>query len=302
MVFDKKTLIIPDDAKFEEHNIVAQGDFIIGDRADFSLGVITDGRVFVGEKAHIKGNITAKENIRIDMWSEVEGNVTGEKDVFLADKVKVRGKLSVGKDLDLADSADIEKFEARGWINVRSPISFVIYIYLYMLEMMKQGKSQEVEMILEELEKEDDEFIISEVFTFIPNDSEITRQKAVLKGNCRIGERCRILGNYTSSGWVRVGGETKFHGSIVAANDVFIGSGSEIVGSITSKGDVTLEGNTHVHGNVKAKTVEMQKSTIVDGIISAQNGVSFTSKESQDIDVRVERYERDIDDFEAVLD
>ncbi|UCE38278.1 MAG: polymer-forming cytoskeletal protein [Thermoplasmata archaeon] len=302
MVFDKKTLIIPDEAKFEEHNIVASGDFIIGDRADFGLGVITDGRVFVGEKTHVKGSITTKDDIRIDMWTHVDGNVTGEKDVFLAEKVKVKGKLSVGKDLDLADSAEIEKFEARGWINVRSPISLVIYIYLYLLELMRQGRSQEVAMILDELEEDDNEFLVSEVFTFVPNDSEIQLQSASVKGNCRIGENCRILGNYTVSGWVRVGGETKFHGSINAGRDVYIGNGSEIVGSITSKGEVTLEGDVRIHGNVKAKSVEMLKSTVVDGTIQAQDGVTFTSKESKEIEVKVERFERGLDDLDAVLD
>jgi predicted acyltransferase (DUF342 family) len=302
MVFDKKSLIIPNDAKFEEHNIVTSGDFIVGDRANFELGVITDGRIFVGEKTHIKGSLETKDDIRIDMWSQVDGNVSGEKDVFLAEKVKVKGKLSVGKDLDLADSAEIEKFVAKGWINVRNPISFVFYVYLYLMELMRQGKSQEVAMILEELEEEDEEFLISEVFSFVPNDSEITRQRASIKGNCRIGDNCRILGNYTASGWMKVGQNTKFHGSIDSGMDVLIESGTEIVGTITAKRDVTLQENVHVHGNVKARSVEMLKSTVVDGTIQAQEGVTFTSKEMKEIKVKVERFERGVDDIDAVLD
>ncbi len=302
MVFDKKSLIIPNDAKFEEHNIVTSGDFIIGDRANMELGVITDGRIFVGENARIKGSLETKDDIRIDMWSQVDGNVTGEKDVYLAEKVKVKGKLSVGKDLDLADSAEIEKFEARGWINVRSPISLIIYIYLYLMELMRQGRSQEVAVILEELEEEDEEFLISEVFTFIPNDSEITRQRANIKGNCRIGDNCRILGNYTASGWMKVGHNTKFHGSIDSGMDVLIESGTDIVGSITAKRDVTLEGDVHIHGNVKARSVAMLKSSVVGGTIQAQEGVTFTSKELKEIKVKVERFERGLDDLDAVLD
>ncbi len=90
MVFDKKSLIIPNDAKFEEHNIVTSGDFIIGDRANFEMGVITDGRIFVGEKSQIKGSLESKDDIRIDMWSQVDGNVSGEKDVFLAERSRSR--------------------------------------------------------------------------------------------------------------------------------------------------------------------------------------------------------------------
>jgi predicted acyltransferase (DUF342 family) len=302
MVFDRKILVIPDNVKYEEHNIVTKGDFIIGDRTNFGLGLITDGRVFVGEKTKIKGNIVTPEDIRIDMWSEVFGDLKSDKNVFLAEKVKVRGKLSVGRDLDLADSAEIEKFEAKGWINVRSPISFIIYIYLYLLELMRQGRSQEVEMILNELDEENEEFIISEVFTFVPNDSEITLQKASIKGHCRVGDNCRILGNYSVSGFVKIGNKTKFHGSIEAGRDVDIGSNTDIVGSVTSKGKVTIEENTHIFGNVEAKTVDMLKSVIIDGTIKAQDGVNFTSKESRDIKVKVDRFERGLDDFDAVLD
>lgn len=302
MVFDKKTLVIPDNVKFEEHNIVSKGDFIIGDRANFGLGVITDGRVFIGEKVHVRGNIVTKDDIRIDMWSQIEGDVTGDKNVYLADKAKVKGKLSVGRDLDLSDSAEIEKFEARGWINVRSPISFIFYIYLYMLELIRQGRSQEVEMILDELDKEDEEFLISDVFTFVPNDSEITLQRATVKGNCWIGAKCRILGNYFVSGYMKIGNNTKFHGSLEAGKDLDIGCDTEIVGSITSKGRVTLDDNTHIHGNVKAKSVELLKSVVVEGTIQATDGVTFTTQESKEIKVKVERYERGLDDLEAVLD
>jgi predicted acyltransferase (DUF342 family) len=302
MVFDKRTLVIPDNVKFEEHNIVTTGDFIIGDRAKFGLGIITDGRVFVGENANISGSITTSEDIRIDMWTQVEGDVKSKKDVFLADKVKVKGKLSVGRDLDLSDSAEIEKFETKGWINVRSPISLVIYLYLYLLEMLRQGRSQEVAMILEELEDEEEDFVISDVFTFVPNDSLITLQNTNVKGNCRIGNDCRILGNYQLSGKMKIGNNTRFHGSIEASKDVDIGSDTDIVGSISSKGRVTIDANTRIHGNVKGKSVELLKSVVIEGKIQATDGVTFTTQEAKDIKVKVDRFERGLDDIDAVLD
>jgi predicted acyltransferase (DUF342 family) len=302
MVFDRKILVIPDNVKYEEHNIVTSGDVVIGDRANFGLGVITDGRVFVGEKVKIKGSLTTPDDIRIDMWSEVSGDVKSDKNVYLADKVKVKGKLSVGMDLDLSDSAEIEKFEAKGWINVRSPISLFIYMYLYLLEMLRQGKSQEVEMILKEMEEEDEEIIISEVFTFVPNDCEISLQNAKIKGHCRVGDNCRILGNYNVSGFVKIGNRTMFHGSIEAGKDIDVGSATEIVGSLTSKGKVTIEADSHIHGNINAKSVEMLKSAVVEGTIQAQDGVTFTTPETRDIRTKVERFERGLDDLDAVLD
>ena len=302
MVFDRKTLIIPDNVKFEEHNIVISGDVIIGDRANFGLGIITDGRVFIGENATVEGSITSKDDVRVDMWSQIEGDVTSEKNVYLADKVKVKGKLSVGRDLDLSDSAEVGKFEAKGWINVRSPISLVIYVYLYVMELLRQGRSQEVEIILEEMDEGDEEFIISDVFMYVPNDSEITLKRSTIKGNCRIGEKCRILGNYFLSGDMKIGSNTKFHGSIGAGKDVDIGSDSEVSGSISCKGRANIGTNTHIHGNVKAKTVEMLKSTVIDGTIHAKNGVTFTTPKSKEVEVKLERFERGLDDLDAVLD
>ena len=302
MVFDKKTLVIPDNVKFEEHNIVTSGDVIIGDRVNFGLGIITDGRVFIGENANIKGSIVSKDDVRIDMWSRVEGDVAGEKDVYLADKVKIKGKLSVGKDLELSDSAEVGKFEAKGWINVRSPISLVIYIFLYIMELLRQGRSSEVKMILEELDEGDEEFLISDDFLFVPNDSDITLQRASIKGDCRIGEKCRILGNYFISGLMKVGNNTKFHGSISAGKDVKIGSDSYVSGNVYSKGSVNVDANTQIHGNVKSKSMEMQKSTVVDGTIHARGGIVFTSSKPKEIKTKLERFERGLDDLDAVLD
>ncbi|UCF09118.1 MAG: polymer-forming cytoskeletal protein, partial [Thermoplasmata archaeon] len=275
---------------------------IIGDRADFGLGVITEGRVFIGEKARIKGDISAGSDIHVDMWSQIEGDVKGEKDVYLADKVKVKGKLSVGKDLELSDSAEIGKFEAKGWINVRSPVSLVIYVFLYIMELLRQGKSQEVEMILSELDAEDEEYVISDDFLFVPNDSEITLQRAEIKGNARIGDNCRVLGNYYISGSMKIGGKTKFHGSIDTGKGITIGSEAVISGNISSKGLARIEDQAQVKGDVSAKRIEMQKSSTVEGTIQAKDGVSFTSAHAKEVSQKIERFERGMEELDAVLD
>jgi predicted acyltransferase (DUF342 family) len=302
MVFDKKTLVIPDDAQWEEHNVVTSGDVIIGDRADFGLGVITEGRVFVGENAKIAGNITAKNDIHVDMWSQIDGDVKCDKDVYLADKVKVKGKLSVGKDLELSDSAEIGKFEAKGWINVKSPISLMIYIFLYIMELMRQGRSQEVEMILSELEDENEEFLISEDFMFVPNDSQIDLQRAEIKGNARFGKNCRVLGNYYVSGAMKVAANTKFHGSIDAGKGIDIGPSTEISGHLTCRGLARIEDGVTVRGNIKAKRIELQKSAEVEGTVTAKEGVTFTTAETKEVETKIERFERGLDEVEAVLD
>ena len=72
MVFDRKTLVIPDNTIFNEDKIVTTGDVIIGDRCLIEYGIKTDGRIFVGEHVIIDGNLEATNDIRIDIFRESE--------------------------------------------------------------------------------------------------------------------------------------------------------------------------------------------------------------------------------------
>jgi predicted acyltransferase (DUF342 family) len=302
MVFDNKTLVIPEGTQFEEHTIVTKGDAIISDHSVCELGVITDSRIFIGEKVKIKGSITAENDIRIDLWSEIDGDIVGGKDVYLADKVKVKGKLSVKGNLDLSDTTDVQKFEAKGWINIRNPISLLIYIFLYMMELMRQGRSQEVELILNELEEEDVEFQISDVFLFIPEGTKSSVQETIIKGNCRIGAKCRILGNFTAHGNAKIEAETELFGSLKARDDVDIRDKVIINGNIECKGKLVIGKDVLIKGGVKAESVEMYKSAVIEGSIQAPKSVSFIKTKPKDVEMRIERYERGVEELDAVLD
>ncbi|MHA1479659.1 MAG: acyltransferase, partial [Promethearchaeota archaeon] len=180
MVFNRRTLVIPDKTKFEERTIVTKGDVIIGDRCLLQFGIKTDGRIFIGEHVIIDGNLESNKDIRIDIFSSIGGNVKSGGNTYLGEKVKVNGKLSLRGDLDVADSVDIVNgFEAKGWINIRSPIPMVIYIFIYLTQLLKLGHSEEIDRLLEEMEENDGDTIpISEIFLFIPNSSIIGIQKS----------------------------------------------------------------------------------------------------------------------------
>jgi len=188
MTFDRKTLVIPEDTKFEEKTIVTKGDVVIGDRCLLQFGIKTSGRIFIGEHVVIDGDIEAEKDIRADTFSRIRGNVKSGGNVYFGEKVTVNGKLSLTGDLDVGDSVEIDQgFEAKGWINIRSPIPVVIYIFIYLMQMMKMGHSEEIDRILSEMEENDGDTIpISETFLFIPNNSMIGVQKSKVDYNLRV--------------------------------------------------------------------------------------------------------------------
>jgi len=303
MPFDKKTLVIPDRTVFEEHNIVVNGDVIVSDRSNVAYGIITDKRVFIGERVNTEGGVSAKDDIRIDMFSVINGDIDGKKDIYLGEKVKVSGKVFVGRDLDVGDDVRIEKgFEARGWINIRNPIPLVIYIFLYLLELLRQGKSREVEKILKELEKEDEKlFFISDGFLFVPKDSFVGIHESRIQGSIRIGDCCRILGNNFVSGDVKIGNETEICGKIKAEGSITIGEKSIVNGDVECGGKLIIENDCRVLGDVICKKVEMFRSALINGTIKAENGIRFKTPEDENMREKIERFALGVDDVEHIL-
>ncbi len=302
MPFDKKTLIIPDSTIFEEHNILVNGDVVISDRAKLEYGIITDKRVFIGENVSTNGNITAKDDIRIDMFSLVNGDIDGKKDIYLGEKVTIFGKVFVGRDLDVGDDVKIEKgFEARGWINIRNPIPIMIYIFVYLLELLRQGKSKEVEKILREIEKEDEMFFVSDDFLFVPKNSFVGVYESRIKGNVRIGDHCSLIGNYFVSGDIKIGNETEIYGGLKTENNVILGEKSIVNGDVECGGKIVLRDGCQVFGDVVCKRLEMFRSALINGTINAENGVHFKTHEDENMREKVERFNIGVDDVESVL-
>ena len=302
MVFDRKTLVVPNNTKFEEKTIVTNGDVVIGDRCLIQFGIKTDGRIFVGEHVIIDGNIEATEDIRVDIFSTIGGNVKSGGNVYFGEKVKVKGKLSLKGDLDVGDSVEIDQgFEAKGWINIRSPIPVVIYIFIYLMQLLKIGHSEEIERILSEIEENDGDMIpISEIFLFIPNNSIIGIQKSKIDYNIKIGKKTRILGNFDVKGNIFIEENTVFHGSLKATGNVFCDKKVKIQGNIDSLGDVKIEDETNIAGKISAEKIFLSKNSTINGELFAKNGISFKSPSKIQAEEKVERFEKNTDIVDEV--
>ena len=302
MTFDRQTLVIPDETKFDEHTIITKGDVIIGDCCLLQFGVKTDGRIFVGEHVIVDGDLEATKDIRTDVFSRIGGNVKSGGNVYLGEKVKLGGKLSLKGDLDVADSVEMDEgFEAKGWINIRSPIPVVIYLFIYLAQLLKMGHREEIERLLEEMEENDGGTIpISEIFLFIPNNSIIGVQKSKVDCNLRVGRKSHLIGNYDVKGNVFVGDDSVIYGTLKSTEDVFCGKNTNVQGNIDTKGDVRVDENTHIAGDISGGKIYLSKIASVDGMLFAKNGISFVMPVESDTEEKVRRFESNVDILDEV--
>lgn len=302
MTFDRKTLVIPNNTKFEEQQIFTKGDVVIGDRSLFQFSVNTDGRIFIGEHVITSGNINADNDIRVDIFSTIGGDIKSQGNVYLGEKVKVKGKLSLKGDLDVGDSVEIDSgFEAKGWINIRSPIPTVIYIFIYLLQLLKMGHSEEIERLLSELEDNDGKTIpISESFMFIPNGSIIGFSKSKVDYNLNIGKDCKIIGNYDIKGNIYVDSDTEIYGSLTSTSNVYCGKNVKIHGNIKCSETITLAEKTHVLGDVSAGKASISKTSTIEGTLVAPQGVSFVDSSKINATEKIMRFENDADIVDEV--
>jgi predicted acyltransferase (DUF342 family) len=302
MTFDRKTLVIPDGTCFKERVIFTKGDVVIGDRALIQFGINTEGRIFVGEHVITDGNLEATDDVRIDIFSNIFGDIRSGGNVYLGEKVRVKGKLSLKGDLDVGDSVELESgFEAKGWINIRNPLPIVLYIFIYLVHLLKMGHSEEIERLLQDLEQNDGQTIpISESFLFVPSNAIIGVSKSEVDCNFRVGKKCKVLGNYDVKGDIFVDDESNICGTLNSSGDVFCGKQVRIDGNILSKGEVSIGEGTVVAGDVSADKIFLSKSASVNGVLLARRGVLFMDTSHGDASEKVKRFESDVDVVDEV--
>jgi predicted acyltransferase (DUF342 family) len=296
MVFDRQTLVIPDGTTIDEDFIQTSGDVIIGDRCLVQYGIKTNGRIFIGEHVIIDGDLHATGDIRVDIFTRIRGNMHSDQNVYLGEKVSVDGKLFVNGDLDVGDSVNVkEGFEAKGWINIRSPIPMVIYIFIYLMQLLKMGHSEEIERILDELEQNDGEPIpISEVFLFVPNNAMIGSNSKT-DGNIRVGKQVWIQGSFEVKGNVVLGDDTIVNGNITSAGNTFCGKHNTIKGSIKAGDAIRLDEKTEVTGDVDGVKLHLAKTAVIQGTCYASHGMTFISPYDYEADEKIRRFEEDLE-------
>ena len=302
MTFNRKTLVIPDKTYFEEQVIITKGDVVIGDRSLLRFGVNTDGRIFVGEHAIIDGNLEATNDVRVDIFSMIGGDIKSGGNVYLGEKAKIKGTLSLKGDLDVGDSVEIEKgFEAKGWINIRNPVPVVIYIFVYLMQLLKMGRSEEIERILEELEQNEGGTIpISESFLFLPNNSIISVSNSKVEGSLQIGKECKLPGNYDIKGNISVDEKSEILGTLKATGNVFCGKKVKIHGNITSTGTINITEQVEIFGNVSGEEIFLSKTASIQGTLLGKKGISFQDVLKEQATEKVKRFESDVDVVDEV--
>jgi predicted acyltransferase (DUF342 family) len=304
MTFDRNTLIIPKGTRFEENIISTNGDVVISDRSLIRFGIKTNGRIFIGEHVIIDGNIDSTKDIRIDTFSHIGGNVKSGGNVFLGEKVKIDGKLSLLGDLDVADSVSVnEGFEAKGWINIRSPIPIIIYIFIYLVQLLKMGHSEEIEKLLKEIEENDGETIpISNIFLFIPNNSIIGIQKSEIETNIKIGKKSLLIGNYNVKGNIIIEDDSIIYGSLKNTNNIYCGKNVNIKGNVKSNGDIRIEEKSKISGDINGEKIYLSKTASINGMILANKGISFLTHNENKTEDKIRRFESNVDIIEGIED
>ena len=299
MPFDRKTYVIPDGTVFDGEVIKVDGDAVIGNSCSVDFGIEAE-RFFAGERVKVKGNIKTKGDVRIDLFSSIEGDIICGGNAYIGEGTSIHGKLSLKGDLDVGDNVEItEGFEAKGWINIRSPIPFIIYVFLYLIELLKRGHSEEVERILQEMEK-DEMISISEKYLFLPNASVIGNE-GIIQGSLQIGKNCKVKGNYKIKGNAFVGEDSTLIGSLKCSGNIILERKAIVEGNVEGNEIIIKKGCT-IGGDVRGRKIEMQKDATIGGIIKATDGITFFDEKKKRMQKKVERFAEKADVVDEVAE
>lgn len=268
-------LVIPDGTTAEEHDLVTDGDVLVGGQSTVEFGV--RGRnVMAGERVGFGGGIEAERDCRLDMWCDVTDNVLVGNDAYLGERVHVGGRLVVGGDLDIGDDVEIEEgFEANGWIVIRNPMPTIVLLVMYLSHLLRLGEEEAAERIVREVFDEEDD---AEPLV-IPRGSDVSDDAWRVSTPARVGNTCRLHGNIRARS-IEIGTETELFGSLRARGDVSVADDTIIHGDVTTRGgNVTLAEGVRVLGDVACENVVLTPGAEVEGAIRARGEMELLNPE-----------------------
>ena len=272
-------LLLPDGTTVEEHDVVTRGDVLIGGQSTVEFGV--RGRnVVAGERVQFGGHIEAAGDCRLDMWCHVADNVLVERDAYLGERVSIDGRLVVSGDLDIGDDVQIaDGFEANGWIVIRNPMPTIVFLFIYLTQLLHIGEEAAAEELLEDLEDEDSDGGPEPLC--IPRGARVGDDRWEVGTPATIGADCRLHGNIRATA-IDVGADTEIFGSLRSRADITIDAGARIHGDVTTRrGDVTLAPGVEVLGDVACRDLVLSPETHVDGTIQASGTVRIDGDTNQ---------------------
>jgi predicted acyltransferase (DUF342 family) len=268
-------LVIPDGTHVEEHDLVASGDVIVGGQTTVEFGV--RGRnVIAGERVAFGGHIEAEGDCRLDMWCGVADNVLVGEDAYLGERVEIDGELKVAGDLDIGDDVDIEDgFEANGWIVIRNPMPTIVFLFVYLSQLLRIGEEEAAEEMLTALVDDEDR---ENQPVVIPRGSTVGDDAWRVSTPARIGDGCRLHGNIRAASLV-VGHDNEIFGALRAKEDLTVGGGTEVTGNVTTRnGDAAVGPGATIRGDVAAEHVEVHSDATVEGEIRARSGMTMVDE------------------------
>lgn len=265
------SLTIPDGVTVEEHDIVTHRDILIGGQSSIDLGV--RGKTIVaGERVRFGGDIEADGDCRLDVWCRVQGNVLVGENAYLGERVHVEGQLLVSGDLDIGDDVEIEQgFEANGWIVVRNPMPTIVFLFIYLTQLLRLGEEEAAEAVANELldANEDQEPLT------IPRGARVSDDAWQVSTPATIGSRCRLHGNIRATE-ISFGKKSELFGSLRGKDDITIGRDSIIHGDVTTReGDITITDGVEIRGDVACQNCKLSENANVDGAIRARGELTL---------------------------
>ena len=243
------------------------------------------GFLMAGESVHVTGKIVSDNDIRADVWCKFDSDVTGGGDAYLGEFTTINGKITIEGDLDIGKEVKLNGgFLSKGWIVVRNPLPIMVFIFLYIRELMRLGRtSEEIDKTLNELFEEDeeidleklDEANVSEIlnrggFLVIPIGSKITPESINVPEDTIIGSNCTIHTRIICKRF-EGGKNLTFCGALRSKGEIFIDDGSRISGEINTTGKLVIGKDVKIEGNVAAKSVIIHETSFVEGKVSSGN-------------------------------
>nr|WP_020220869.1 hypothetical protein [Halarchaeum acidiphilum] len=270
-------LRLPDGTTVEEHDLVNDGDVLVGGQSTVEFGV-RGQNVVAGERARFGGDIEAEADVRLDMWSDVDGNVLASGDAYLGERAHIAGRLVVGGDLDIGDDVDIEEgFEANGWIVIRNPMPTVVFFMTYLAQLLRLGEEAEAQELIDELSAETDAPPIT-----IPRGAHVSDDAWRASAPAEIGDACRLHGNVRATE-IEVGADSNLFGSLRAQADVVVGVGTKVHGDVTTRGgDVYVREGALILGDVSGENVVVHPDADIDGGIRARGEMTLDREPRRD--------------------
>ena len=257
-------LAIPDGTTVEEHDLVTDGDVVVGGQSTVEFGVRGDD-VMAGERVTFSGDIEAAGDCRLDIWSEVAGDVLVGGNAYVGERVSIDGGLKVAGNADIGDDVGIaDTFEASGHIEIRNPMPTVVFLVIYLSQLLRIGEEEAAEELADQLVAADEGEAQPVV---IPRGARVGDDAWRVSTPARVGDDCRLHGNVRAES-LSVGADTVVFGSLRANGDAEVGEESEIKGDVTTRGgDVRIGRGAHVWGDVSAEDIELHEHAVVEGTI-----------------------------------